>query len=68
MEAKAAERNGTKTTEVKTPPDKTPVVPVVPDGPKSKQQRLAELLDAYKKDKISPADYHQQRAKILTEP
>jgi hypothetical protein len=34
----------------------------------SKQQRLTELLEAYKGDKISPAEYHAQRAKILAEP
>jgi len=34
----------------------------------SKQQRLAELLQLYKSDKITPAEYHQQRAKIVAEP
>jgi hypothetical protein len=39
-----------------------------PTGPKTKQQRLADLLELYKADKISPAEYHAQRAKILAEP
>jgi hypothetical protein len=41
-----------------------------PDLPISadKQQRLADLLQKYKADEISPEQYHQQRAKILAEP
>jgi len=35
--------------------------------PKSKEQRLKDLLDLYKADKISPKEYHEQRQKILTE-
>jgi len=34
----------------------------------SKEERLKQLLTAYKADKISPEEYHQQRAKILAEP
>lgn len=34
----------------------------------SKEQRLADLLQQYKTDRITPAEYHQQRAKILSEP
>jgi hypothetical protein len=37
-------------------------------GPKTKQQRLADLDEQYKADKITPAEYHNQRAKILAEP
>jgi len=33
-----------------------------------KQQRLMQLLEAYKKDQLTPAQYHQERAKILAEP
>ena len=33
-----------------------------------KQQRLAELLRKYKADEISPEEYHQQRAKVMSEP
>ena len=36
--------------------------------PGSKEQRLADLLQLYKTDKISPSEYHQQRAKIVSEP
>ncbi len=35
---------------------------------KGKQQRLADLLEQYRADKITPAEYHAQRAKILSEP
>jgi hypothetical protein len=41
---------------------------VAPSYPKTKQQRLSDLLEAYKADKITPADYHNQRAKIIAEP
>jgi hypothetical protein len=34
----------------------------------SKDQRLLDLLQAYKADKITPTEYHAQRAKILAEP
>jgi hypothetical protein len=33
----------------------------------SKEQRLMDLLQAYKSDRISPTEYHAQRAKILAE-
>jgi hypothetical protein len=45
-----------------------PVTPAQPGGPKTKQERLSELLELYKADKISPAEYHAQRARILAEP
>ncbi len=35
-------------------------------GPKEK--RLADLLALYKADTITPAEYHQERAKIIGEP
>jgi len=34
----------------------------------SKEARLAELLRKYKADEITPEEYHQQRAKIMSEP
>jgi hypothetical protein len=34
----------------------------------AKQERLAELLQRYKMDAITPLDYHTQRAKIIAEP
>jgi len=34
----------------------------------SKQQRLAQLLEAYKRDQMTAVQYHQERAKILAEP
>lgn len=39
----------------------------VATGPKTKQQKLAELLEAYKEDKITPNQYQEQRARILSE-
>lgn len=68
------------TAQVKTDPKPNPkvsktaaVYPGVVDppasaAPSSKAQRLDELLRLYRTDKITPADYHQQRAKILAEP
>lgn len=34
----------------------------------SKEQRLGQLLQQYKSDQITPAQYHEQRAKIMAEP
>ena len=39
----------------------------VPGG-KTKEQRLADLYDAYSRDSISPSEYHRARAKIISEP
>jgi len=39
-----------------------------PEVMKTKEERLKELLDLYKADKLSPREYHEQRAKILKEP
>jgi hypothetical protein len=39
-----------------------------PDLLKDKEKRLADLLEQYRADKITPHEYHQQRAKILAEP
>jgi hypothetical protein len=33
-----------------------------------KEQRLYQLLQDYKADKLTPFEYHTQRAKILSEP
>jgi hypothetical protein len=49
----------------------SPMPPVLPPPsplPASKQQRLDDLLQAYRMDRISPQQYHTQRAKILAEP
>jgi len=56
--------------QVKAKPEevKTAADPLPTKLPKSKQQRLDELLEAYKKDQLSPSQYHEQRAKILAEP
>ena len=54
------------TTKSRTPAPTTP--PPASGALTSKQQRLVDLLEAYRTDKISPAEYHAQRAKILAEP
>jgi hypothetical protein len=42
--------------------------PVESPLPKTKQEKLAELLEKYRSNLITPADYHNLRAKILAEP
>ncbi len=37
-------------------------------APKTKRQKLAELLERYKADKITPLQYHEERAKLIAEP
>jgi hypothetical protein len=34
----------------------------------AKQQKLDELLQQYRADQLTPQQYHEQRAKILSEP
>jgi hypothetical protein len=46
------------------PPIEPPPLPIS----MAKQQRLAELLRKYKADDITPAQYHEERARILAEP
>lgn len=41
---------------------------VVAPVPNSKDAKLADLLQQYKSEKISPTEYHIQRAKILSQP
>jgi hypothetical protein len=45
-----------------------PIESPAPTISAAKQQQLQELLQLYQADKISPRDYHDQRAKILAEP
>lgn len=45
-------------------PLESPPLPISAD----KQQRLADLLQKYKADELTPEQYHQARAKILAEP
>jgi len=54
-------------------PDKIEPAPAVqpavqPALAGSKAQKLASLLQAYKADKITPIEYHTERAKILADP
>jgi hypothetical protein len=37
-------------------------------GPMSKQERLKAITDLYKADKMTPAEYHRQRAAIIASP
>jgi hypothetical protein len=48
----------------------TPLVMEVPPDPLSgsKAARMAELLQRYKADQITPKEYHTQRAAIIAEP
>jgi hypothetical protein len=46
----------------------TPIQAPPPAISADKGARLAELLRKYKADQITPEEYHQQRAKILSEP
>jgi len=48
-------------------PPAQPAAVVISSG-KSKREKLTELNELYKQDKVTPADYHQMRAKILAEP
>lgn len=52
------------------PAPKAPVAIEAPVSslPASKEARLAQLLQQYKTDQISPEQYHVQRAKIIAEP
>jgi hypothetical protein len=49
-----------------------PPFPPIPAPPPAvsadKAQRLAELLRKYKAEEITPEEYHQQRAKVLSQP
>ena len=51
-----------------TVPEVAAPIVAQPAGPKSKQERLADLLEAYRADRVSPTEYHAERAKILAEP
>jgi hypothetical protein len=37
-------------------------------APKTRMDRLKEITDLYRADKMTPAEYHQKRAQILAEP
>ena len=50
------------------PPVNAPVEETWKDVSKPREQRLAELLEAYRKDQVSPQHYHSERAKILGAP
>jgi hypothetical protein len=39
-----------------------------PAGLKAKRERIREITELYRADKMSSAEYHQRRAQILAEP
>ena len=49
-------------------PAPAPATTPAPAAGKTKVQRLLELSDAYRAEKISAAQYHQERARIISEP
>jgi hypothetical protein len=57
----------TKVVSKPVPPAPTPMTAPPLPIPATKQERLAELLQKYKADQITPEEYHTQRAKILAE-
>lgn len=61
-EAKAKAKSAAKDSVV--PPVVSPDLPISAD----KQMRLNALTEQYKADKLTPQEYHEQRAKILAEP
>lgn len=44
------------------------MTPAMAPAPGSKEQRLDDLLQLYKTDKITPTEYHERRARILSGP
>jgi hypothetical protein len=68
---KAAAESAALHQSLATPETPSPAAGTSPPAPMaagSKEQRLFDLLQLYKADKISPAEYHQQRAKIVAGP
>jgi hypothetical protein len=63
-QASTTPANRAPVTKTKLPPLPAPPSPVSA----SKEQQLQNLLQQYTSDQISPEQYHQQRAKILSEP
>jgi len=47
------------------PPVKLVLPPPSIDWNKSRQQKLAELLEEYRKEKLTPTEYHEKRREIL---
>ncbi len=58
-EAKRMKKNYSRKTEINAP-SSAPLSP--------REKKLAELLQKYKADQITPSEYHGERAKILAEP
>ena len=56
-----------QTSAVTTPAAAPAPAPVVSATAVTRAQKLSALLEAYRADKITPIEYHTQRAKILAE-
>jgi hypothetical protein len=52
----------------KTPAAAAPLQETWKDASKPREQRLADLLEAYRKDQISAQQYHSERVKVLAAP
>lgn len=67
--AAAAAAAHAQTISASTPaPQPAAVEPAAAAGPKSKREKLDELNALYRADKVTPAEYHERRARILAEP
>jgi hypothetical protein len=49
-------------------PVQPPELEPAPAGARTRQQQLAELIELYRADKITSAEYHARRAQILAQP
>jgi hypothetical protein len=63
-----AEKPAKKSTKVTGAQAFPPIQGPASTVPADKQARLAELLQKYRADQVTPEEYHAQRAKILAEP
>lgn len=60
--------SGSKTATVSPAPGSDSAAPLALPLPMTKQQRLADILEQYRADQLTPAQYQAERAKILAEP
>ena len=54
--------------DVQSQPQQAPEQIKAATAPRTRMERLKEITDLYRADKMSPAEYHQKRAQILAEP
>jgi len=67
-QAKKKPKTVKTTKNMKTEPAFRPIEGPALNISADKQQRLAELLRRYQADEVTPAQYHEERAKILAQP